>query len=179
MIDDSWQKIKEDKISGLKDIYDRNIKLLKSYGTRISDDNMLVEDCIQDLFLYIWQKRASINCSQKEEAAYLCLSLRREILRRLKRRNKEELNFEYYSKHSQTEGIDSQIIHDENQKNINHRLRKAMDTLSSRQREAIYLKFNLNLDYDEISEILEINYQSCRNLVFRALSELRAKLIEK
>lgn len=179
MIDDSWQKIKEDRLSGLKDIYDRNIKLLKSYGCRISVDNMLVEDCIQDLFLYIWQKRASIHCTQKEEAAYLCLSLRREILRRLKRRNEEELKFEYHLKDSHTEGIESQIIHDENQKNINHQLRKAMDTLSSRQREALYLKFNLNLDYEKISEILEINYQSCRNLVFRALSELRNKLTEK
>lgn len=48
-----------------------------------------------------------------------------------------------------------------------------MTTLSPRQKEAIYLKFVSNLSYEEISKVMQMNYQSARNLVFRGLEKLR------
>jgi DNA-directed RNA polymerase specialized sigma24 family protein len=52
-------------------------------------------------------------------------------------------------------------------------LDKAMLTLSRRQKEAIYLKFVSDLSYEELSKVMNLNYQSARNLVFRGLEKLR------
>ena len=49
----------------------------------------------------------------------------------------------------------------------------ALKALTDRQREVIYLKFNQNMSYEEIGDILGINYQSIRNLAHRAITELR------
>lgn len=45
--------------------------------------------------------------------------------------------------------------------------------LSNRQREIIYLRFYQNLDYEEISEVMNINYQASRNLLSHAIKVLR------
>lgn len=54
-----------------------------------------------------------------------------------------------------------------------HKLQKALEKISPRQRESIYLRFIQELDYEEIGAILEINYQSAKNLVSRTLIKLR------
>lgn len=54
-----------------------------------------------------------------------------------------------------------------------HKLQKALEKISPRQRESIYLRFIQELDYEEIGTILEINYQSAKNLVSRTLIKLR------
>ena len=53
------------------------------------------------------------------------------------------------------------------------KLEKAIKLLSSRQKEAIYLRFIRDLSYEEIGEVLGINYQSSKNLVSRTLIKLR------
>ena len=49
----------------------------------------------------------------------------------------------------------------------------AMQSLSSRQREIVYLKFYENLEYQEIADLLTLNYQSVVNHVHRAIVKLR------
>jgi len=53
----------------------------------------------------------------------------------------------------------------------------AISKLSSRQQEILYLKFHSEMDYDQIIEIMGLNYQSARNLVTRALEALRKSMI--
>ena len=56
-------------------------------------------------------------------------------------------------------------------------LTAAISKLSSRQQEILYLKFYSEMDYDQIIEIMGLNYQSARNLVTRALEALRKSMI--
>ncbi len=51
-----------------------------------------------------------------------------------------------------------------------------MDKLSARQREIIYLRFYHNMSYEEISDVMQINYQVCRNLLSQAIKSLRKLL---
>jgi RNA polymerase sigma factor (sigma-70 family) len=58
-------------------------------------------------------------------------------------------------------------------------LQEAIDRLTSRQREAVYLKYVTGLDYEDISVILDINYQSVRNIIYRAVQNLRDTLLNQ
>ena len=60
-------------------------------------------------------------------------------------------------------------ISQENQQKIT----QALNQLSKRQKEAIYLKFYTEMDYQQIAEIMQLNYQSVRNLVHASLKKLR------
>ncbi len=52
----------------------------------------------------------------------------------------------------------------------------ALGRLSNRQREIIYLKYYQNLSYEEVSEIMNINYQVARNLLYQAIKSLKSLL---
>ena len=53
------------------------------------------------------------------------------------------------------------------------RVLQALGQLSNRQKEIIYLKFYQELNYDEVSEIMNINYQVARNLLHQAIKAMR------
>jgi RNA polymerase sigma factor (sigma-70 family) len=57
------------------------------------------------------------------------------------------------------------------------KLRRAIQNLTSGQKEVIYLRFEEGLSYQEISRIMEISVESVRKQVFRAISSLRNILI--
>lgn len=78
--------------------------------------------------------------------------------------------FQYYL------SAEDEMADDIGTQNRSQILNTAMEVLSPRQREAIYLKFVSNLSYEEISNLLEINYQSARNLIFRGVEKLRAAI---
>ena len=65
----------------------------------------------------------------------------------------------------------------ETETGVSQKLQNAMKELTDRQREIIFLKYSKNLSYEEIGEILGINYQSIRNLTHRAVSELRKAMM--
>ena len=48
-----------------------------------------------------------------------------------------------------------------------------LNKLTSRQREAVTLYYIEERKYEEICEIMDINYQSLRNLIHRSLTKLR------
>ncbi len=54
----------------------------------------------------------------------------------------------------------------------------ALAQLSARQKEIIYLKFYQNLSYEEVSDIMNINYQVARNLLSQAIKTMK-KILQK
>jgi RNA polymerase sigma factor (sigma-70 family) len=57
-------------------------------------------------------------------------------------------------------------------------LNQVLNTLTDRQREALFLKFKYNLTYPEIAKILGITVESARTIIYRSLKELRECLNE-
>ena len=57
------------------------------------------------------------------------------------------------------------------------RLKKGLLALTARQREAIYLRYTMDMSLEEISNLLEMNYQSARNLIHRSVEKLRKELL--
>ena len=51
-----------------------------------------------------------------------------------------------------------------------------LEKLTKRQKEAVYLKFYQDMDYKEIGHVMELNYQSVRNLVYSSLKSLKHQL---
>lgn len=149
----------------------RHYNLLYQYGCKFTRDASQVKDCIQDLFLYIWQRRHAINETASVEH-YLMKALRRRLERAL-------------SKTSTTEGIgfldftdtgatpDDQIIQQEQKTALAYKIKQCILQLSKRQQEIIYLRFYLNASPADIADIMQLNRQSVYNLLHDALNKLR------
>ena len=72
---------------------------------------------------------------------------------------------------------ESFLIQNENDREKSTKLLAALDQLPNRQREIIYLKYYLELDYEEICEIMSIQYQVARNQVSSSIKTMKKILL--
>jgi RNA polymerase sigma factor (sigma-70 family) len=167
-----WLAMKNGEQAALEIIYRRYVKNLYSYGTRFSADTQLVEDSIQDLFVELWTNRAGLG-NTDSIIRYLMTSLRRKIIRKGQQLSKNTTDLDDTTPFGAEIAFDEQWIAGQEAIAVAEKLQVALDSLSARQQEAIYLKFKEGLDYDDICTIMDLQYQSVRNLVAQAIHKLR------
>ena len=73
--------------------------------------------------------------------------------------------------------IEDRLIYDEQNKELSNQLNGAIDYLSPREKEILYLKFYSDISNKEISELLSISYQSVKNTATRAIQKLKEKMV--
>lgn len=172
-----WQDLIDGKKAALEKIYQEQVRALLKYGNKFSRDSQLIEDSVQDLFVELWRKRANLGPTDNIRR-YLLVALRRKIIRQIERSRKRFSEGEPTENHFGAEmSIDEEIIGAEVSAAQSVQLKRAFETLSKRQQEALYLKYYADLDYKDIGEVMDINYQSVRNLVFKALQTLRKSMV--
>src|SRR5580700_5303016 len=133
-------------------LYQSHYQALFSYGFRLSIDRDLTKDCIQELFLEIWNTRPSLNKEVKNVRTYLFTWLRRKISRELSRLAKENcaegLDEEFPVIQSSYEEL---LIAFQESEEKKEKLRAALKKLTKKQLEIIRLKFFENLSYQAIA----------------------------
>ena len=167
--------MQEGNRSAFEWIYNKEVEALYVYGRRFSNDEALIEDCIHDVFVYIWQKRSGLS-PLKVIRPYLLVSLRHKILNSVKKQSKvehKEINDSFVNEQP---SIEDNITEQEFNVELKGRLKASLEILSSRQREAIFLRFNNAMEYEDICEIMDISYQSVRNLVSSGIKKLQKHL---
>jgi RNA polymerase sigma factor (sigma-70 family) len=154
-------------------IFRNHYALLYQYGSKICPDTETLEDCIQELFIEIWQRKNTQPI--RSVKAYLLQALKFKLYKVFRSQKRtlelEENNQEPFELSHETFMIDAQ--EDEEKAK---RVLEAINQLPSRQKEIVYLKIYKGLSYEEVSEVMQLNYQVVRNLLCQALKTFR-KLI--
>lgn len=163
--------------NAFKYLYDAHADMLFDYGCLYTRDADLVKDCVHDLFVDLYRYRSGLNPNVKVRA-YLLASLRRKLVA-VKRKQPtyaaiESLDEQITPDHAPD--IESQIISVEKDQAVLNLLRTALAKLPARQREALYLKFTMELPYVEIADLMDISEATCRTLVYRAIKKLRGNM---
>ncbi|MBK9257633.1 MAG: sigma-70 family RNA polymerase sigma factor [Saprospiraceae bacterium] len=168
-----WSELIKGNQKALGQIYDLHADSLIRYGRRFTDDLTVIEDCIHDLFVNIWKNKSGLSMTNSI-IKYLCVALRRDIIRRINQSHStiSTVSLEDVSFNS-TISAEDIIINEESSAEDGVRLKNAFKILSSRQKEAVYLRYYEELDYEQICEIMDINYQSVRNLISKAIIQMR------
>ena len=171
-----WSSIRQGDSNAYALMYDEYSDMLYNYGYRITPNSDLVSNAIQSLFIYIYDKRKNIE-KPNHISAYLCVSLRRLILKELNdARSSKVISFDGEVENSDFEmeiDIENSIIKSETDKETIDAFDTALSELSGQQKEVIYLKYYKGLSNDEIAEIIGSSNQVVRNIASRALGRLR------
>lgn len=139
-------------------------------GFNLGDDEL--QDVLHDLFLYLLLNPTVFNGIINIKA-FLIRCLKNRILDILKRPynftdiNGCELPF------SIQVDILEELIDQENAANIQKQIELLLNSLTPRQREAIYLRYMQNLSFEEIAVILNLTHKGSRKLVARAMDSMR------
>jgi RNA polymerase sigma factor (sigma-70 family) len=171
---DLWLDIIDGNEHALADLFRLYYSRLYNYGMKIVTNQEFIKDCIQELFLTLWDSKNSINDAYSVKS-YLFSSLRRTIFRKLKKnRATYERNKKYVENHfTEPLNVEQLIVHFEVEQESKKQLRKAIDHLGGRQKEAIYLKYYDGLSNAEIADVMGINRQSVYNHVSGAIQRLQ------
>ena len=140
------------------------------FGNKFVADKELLEDAIQELFLELWQSKSQTPVYSVK--AYLLKSLKYKLLKLIKANEQQKTirdpNDSYFEWSHENFLIEQQ----ENQEK-RELILMAVAQLTNRQKEIIYLKYYQNLNYEEISDIMNINYQVARNLLYQSIKALK------
>lgn len=178
---EAWQAFKTGDEAAFSYIYNKYIDDLYNYGCHIIPDRELVKDSVQDVFIELsrWRKRLSDVDSIK---AYLYVSLRREIMRKLKQDKKYAANiYMDYNDSFQIEiSPELKLINNQLVEERAKKLEAIINELSQRQRQAVLYYYYEGLSYQEIAQLLELKKtKSARKLLYRAIASLRNRLKSK
>jgi len=174
-----WSKFKEGDDESLACIYSTNSKKLYWYGLSFTNNQLLIEDSIQDLFSELISSRERLSDTNNIQF-YLIKSFKRILLRKISQEKKfylcdQQIKYDFEVAHS----IEYFIINEEDSNQQLRSLHEAINMLTSRQKEAIYLKFSEGLGYEETAEIMDMTVESCRNLIYKAVKSLKNSLVKK
>ncbi|TDE12916.1 RNA polymerase sigma factor [Dyadobacter psychrotolerans] len=171
-----WKAFKTGDGEAFSKIYRLYVKVLYRYGQKISPDTKVVEDAIQDLFVDIWNGRENLTDPDSVKY-YLFRILRRKISRILTSPYAaEQLEEQHLEFISPTESFETEMVRLEGD---HLKLRKVQDAilqLSSRQQEAINLRYFHDFSHHQIAEIMDISLQSVHNTLQKAMKGLRLVL---
>ena len=163
--------LKGDK-KALAYIYKKQYRLLLAYGIKLCNDPELVRDCIQDLFVKLHTNRSNLSETININT-YLICALKQRLFKEVSSSVQMETIEDFLFDFTADEEFFDRFVDNDEEWMQKKKLEKAIKLLSSRQKEAIYLRFIRDLSYEEIGEVLGINYQSSKNLVSRTLIKLR------
>jgi RNA polymerase sigma factor (sigma-70 family) len=172
-----WQRFLLSDKNALSEIFLLYHDDLFRYGLRLSNGNEnIVKDCIQDLFLKLWKNRANLSVI-KNIKPYLFKALRHHVFDSLDLvKSFDPINYDADLIFEVVYSYEDFLINDQVNEEMRKKVIGLLNQLSSRQREAIYLRYFEELDFNSISQVMNINVQSVRNSLRRGLQVMRELL---
>jgi RNA polymerase sigma factor (sigma-70 family) len=157
----------------LSSVYNEYVEELYAYGCKFTSDKGLIKDCIHDVFVKLYEKEDFLSIRNLK--FYILRAFKNRLLDELEKVapfNIDDVPFFY----TQTASDEETFIQEDRNRQLKLYVEKIFENLTNRQREIIYLYYIEELDYNEISRMLDINYQTVKNIVHEALARLREKL---
>lgn len=168
-----WKQFQEGDLEAYAVIYKKYFFVLYQYGRKITVDENLVKDCVQDLFIKIWNNRERLSETTSVKY-YLFTCLRNKLL--------DHLRSNQHKHEASLTSIDDKMIADIIVPDLGEDYRKekvlkAINNLSEYQQQLLKLKFTEERTNKEISEALGITMQSVYNAVFKTLRIIRKQVL--
>jgi RNA polymerase sigma factor (sigma-70 family) len=146
---------------------------LYSYAGRFCNDDGLIKDCIQEVFISLWQRRETAH-QILSPRYYLLRAIKNKTLKALYKNSNTVLTILSNEADSFYEfSIEEVIIERQLSEEKARKLKRIMLMLSKKQKEIIYLKYYQYLDHGQIAELMNLSRQSVYNLLHETIRRLR------
>jgi len=155
-------------------LYKVYVRNLYSYGVSMGFSGDTCMDAIHDVFCKLYNLNNKKEAEIKNVKHYLFTSLKNRLLDIYKREKKLDIpeDMETVPFNIEISILDS-MIEKEDKEAIIKKVEILMSCLTSRQKEAIYLRYMQEMDYDEIASLLNMTPKSSKMLVYRAIGKMR------
>lgn len=172
--DDLLRQIKNGDEDAFRDFCDKYRKILFIRAKRLLKNEDEAEDVVQEIFLWIWEHRDTIDVSQGIQAWLMgavrnktASLVRQQIARRRREKDYVDLRHQFVPESSSIETEELRVQID-----------IAINDISPAARQAFILSYLEDKTQKEIAAEMGIKVQSVKNHIHRAVTQLRKKLQE-
>ncbi len=169
-----WTDIEFGDLTAYSEAYVFYYNKLFNYGRNFTDNTAIIEDAIQSVFIMIWKNRKKLNTIHSPHT-YILSSFRNHIFKEKKNlietkvlKIRQENGFEL--------GIDTILNNKDTSAELCNRIQKALNKLTPRQKEAIFLRFYETLTFEEVAQVMNISVKATYKLMSRSLLQLKGLL---
>ena len=153
-------------------IYRKYANPLLSYGQGLGFDRETLKDAIHDVFCKLYANKRFLE-NIKSLKSYLFKSLRNRLIN-IHKSQTDQIGIDGNESHFTVKvTVLDELIRDEDRLQIRNGVEKYLNCLTSRQREAVYLRFIQDLDYEEIAVLMDMSPHAVRKLTSRAIIRIR------
>jgi len=170
----TWQHIIDGDQEAYSRIYIGYFKKLFNYGRKFTTDGSLIEDCIQEMFLDIWNKKEKM-LEVDSYNSYFFSSFRFILFRKMKNEGRTVQSNEFEDEPEFSS--EYLLIKREADREMQQALQSALSELTPRQREAIFLRFYEGLSYEDVATILNISVKATYKIMARSLLTLKEHMV--
>lgn len=173
-----WQALREGSRAALEMLYKRHFPSLYRYGCKICPSKEVVQDSLQDLFFQLWVKKEVLQ-EVKSVRFYLMKWLKRDLVRQLTGKNSSQKNLvPIENEENGVEAVLEDFFEEKEFQSVQAQLiKRALGELTNKEREVVYLRYFMNLPYEEICLVMNVSYQVVMNYMHRAMKALRDNVI--
>jgi len=180
--EDAWTLLRNGDENALLSLYNHHYLGLINFGIKVTGDRAFANDCITQLLIELWDKRANLP-PVKNVRGYLLTSLKHKIFFEIKSKQirDSKLNTLQAFQNGKELPYEELLIQLQTNEGLKKKLNKAFAKLTSRQKQLLRMKFFDDVDYDEIARHCNITRRTAYNIIHDSLKILRAELykIEK
>ena len=174
-----WKSFQLGDMEAFANFYNQHLNTLYRYGTKLCTDDEIVKDAIQEVFLDLYLKREKNKTNPENLKYYLILSLKRNLIKKLKKDRKSgESNSGYELAFESECNMEQIMIENEDENEKKRRIEFMLNQLPVKQKEALYLRFNESMEYSEIAKVMKISVDSVRKQVYRAIKTVREVFVK-
>ena len=172
-----WQAYVNGDDKAFAQLYELYVESMFYYGLHFTELRDLIEDAIQDVFVNIYANRTKLKHIENVKV-YLYVSLKNRLFALFDKDSKyfhlDSMEPVFFAENS----VEDNYIDLETDMEMKRAIRQMLQILSPRQREVVYYRFVEGMLYDEICELMQINYQSVRNLIHRSVNKIRETFLD-
>ena len=135
-------------MAAFSQLYDLHINILFNYGLKLTIDKELLKDCIHDIFVKLYTKKDELGTIDNLKS-YLFISLKNKLCDELRKRMyMSDTAIEDVNAVAPTD-VEDDYMEEEQRKNEFSLVKRLLDQLSPRQREALTLYYIEEKKYED------------------------------
>jgi RNA polymerase sigma factor (sigma-70 family) len=159
-------------------LYNKYIQPLTQYGLKFMADLPAVEDCLHDVFVWLWANRQKLDMHTSVKS-YLFKAVRTTMLHGLQKQNRlrglnpgDEPGYPFELQLTP----ETRVLQNESQRQLRQQIEGVLGNLTAKQKEVIYLRYYEGLNFEEIARNMNLSVKACYKLMNRAITILREKI---
>ena len=162
--------------AAFSELYSMYVQTMLNYGRCITSDVELIKDCIQDVFVKMLDRRDSLKITSV--SSYLIVSLKNSLLDEFRKASYNNvIELDRAKNMHMSDDVEKAYLDAESERLGHAKIVYLLNTLTPRQRAAFQLYYLDERKYDEIRDIMNMNYHSVRNFVHRGMIKLRTAAV--